>query len=509
MSKARIYARNLAANWFGQAAGLVVLFFLSPFVVHTLGKTEYGIWSLLNVFTGYLGVFDLGVRASTGRYIILYLGRGDHERVGETLKTGLGFFSLLSLLILAAAIGLGFAFPLLFPSSPPEYFGMVRLLLPLLALNVWLSAIGGAFASILAAHDRFDLSQGVDVAVLIVRTAATVAVLLAGHGIVGLTLVTVGASALAAVGTWWLARRIYPRLRVRPLRMSRGRLRELLGYGIAAFLGSVAIRVIGQADLLLVGILFNVQAVAVYSVGAMLVWYMSPFVGHISGTIFPAIQRDAATDDMNSVRWTYLRLVMISLVFGLPVYLGFVFFGDSFINLWMGREFSEAAIVIVILSASKLILLVPIGAGQVLYATGNVWFTTAVTVVESVLKVTLALVLVMALGWGLAGVAAGTLAAVLLARGVLLPWYAHRRIGLTNRTFAARALVPGLLCGAAFAGWCALVRTVVPGGTWLLFAAQVALALLGYAPLAMWLLVPRSDRMRVWGLLGVPAARKA
>jgi len=43
MSKARIYARNLAANWLGQAAGLVVLFFLSPFVVHTVGKAEYGI----------------------------------------------------------------------------------------------------------------------------------------------------------------------------------------------------------------------------------------------------------------------------------------------------------------------------------------------------------------------------------------------------------------------------------------------------------------------------------
>jgi O-antigen/teichoic acid export membrane protein len=191
------------------------------------------------------------------------------------------------------------------------------------------------------------------------------------------------------------------------------------------------------------------------------------------------------------------------------VYLGFAIFGDSFINLWMGREFSEAAIVIVILSASKLILLVPTGAGTLLYATGNVWFTTAVTAVEAILKLALALVFVMALGWDLAGVAAGTLAAVLLARGVLLPWYAHRRIGLKGRTFAIRAVLPGLLCGGVFAGWCVLVRMLVPGNTWLLFVAQVALALAGYAPLALWLLVPKSDRMRVWGFLGVSAARKA
>lgn len=386
---------------------------------------------------------------------------------------------------------------------------MVRVLLPLLALNVWLSAVSGAFASILAAHDRFDLSNGVDIAVLLLRTGATVAVLLAGHGIVGMTLVTIGAGVLAVVGTWWLARRVYPPTRVWPLRISRERLRELFGFGIAAFIGNIAIRILGQADLVLVGILFSVQAVAVYSVGAMLVWYTTPFIDHISGTIFPTIQRDFAKDDIDAVRWTYLRLITISLVFGLPVYLGFVFFGDSFIDLWMGKEFSEAVIIIIILSASRLALLVPTGAGLVLYAMGNVWFTTLVAVVESLLKVALALVLVMALGWGMPGIAAGTLVALLLTRGVLFPWYAHRRMGLKGRTFAIRAVLPGLLCGAAFAGWCILVRMVVPGSTWLLFAAQVALALLGYAPLALWLLVPRSDRMRVWGFLGVPAARKA
>ena len=43
MSTAKIHARNLAANWTAHGANLVVMFFLSPFVVHTLGKVEYGI----------------------------------------------------------------------------------------------------------------------------------------------------------------------------------------------------------------------------------------------------------------------------------------------------------------------------------------------------------------------------------------------------------------------------------------------------------------------------------
>ena len=60
-------------------AGLVVMFLVSPFVINSLGKIEYGIWSLLVVVTGYMGMLDLGVRASTGRYVILYLGKGDRS----------------------------------------------------------------------------------------------------------------------------------------------------------------------------------------------------------------------------------------------------------------------------------------------------------------------------------------------------------------------------------------------------------------------------------------------
>ena len=61
MSRARIYARNLFANWVGYGANLLVMFFMSPFVVHTLGDGTYGLWSLLMSITGYLGLVDVGV----------------------------------------------------------------------------------------------------------------------------------------------------------------------------------------------------------------------------------------------------------------------------------------------------------------------------------------------------------------------------------------------------------------------------------------------------------------
>jgi len=91
VSSGRVHARNLIANWTGHGANLVVMFFLSPFIIHTLGSVEYGIWGLLGVLTGYAGLLDLGVRVSTSRYIVLYFGKGDDVRLDETIRTALGF----------------------------------------------------------------------------------------------------------------------------------------------------------------------------------------------------------------------------------------------------------------------------------------------------------------------------------------------------------------------------------------------------------------------------------
>jgi len=507
MSDLRKHARNLMANWIGQAAGLVVVFFLSPFVVHSLGKTDYGLWSLLNVFTGYLGVFDLGMRASTGRFLIFYVGRKDLGRVNETLRTGLSFYSLVSLLIVLVAVILAWAFPLLFPSVPAEQAVTVRFLLPLLALNVWMSAMSGAFASILAAHDRFDLSQGVDVAVLGIRTGAIVAVLLSGYGIVGMTLATVGASALSLAGNYVLAHRVHPGLRAWPMGIVRDRLKEMFGYGVPSFLRNIVGMLIGQTDLVVVGVLLGVSAVTTYSIGAMLVWYSGPFIGQIAGTVFPSLQRSAAVGDVPSMRWTYMRLLKMILIVGLPMFLGYMFFGDRFICLWMGPGFPEAFTVMTILSVARLVLLMSAGADSLLSATGNVWPLTIATGVEAVVNLTLSVTFVVVLHWGLAGVAAANLAAVVLGRGLFLPWLAARRISIGARAMAKGVLLPGLLCGALFAGWCFVVRTIVTGQTWTWFAFQVILALVGYSLVAIALLVPRADRARVWKFLGLAAVR--
>jgi O-antigen/teichoic acid export membrane protein len=509
MTSARKNVRNLSLNWLGYVANLVVMFLLSPFVVHTLGEVAYGIWSLLTVLTGYMGACDIGIRASTGRYVVLYLGREDHKNVEQTIQTSLGLFSILGAVLILAGLVLGVSFPYFFPSTPPEYHRIIIFLLTTLAANLWLLIVGQVFSTILVAHDRFDLARGVDLGVLAVRAAGTIMALKWGYGIVGLTVVSLLCSSLTFFAIFTLARRVYPILKAWPPRIFRPRLKELLGYGIWAALNANAGRIMNQTDMIIVGALVSVSGVTVYSVGAMLIYYSDTILSRISATFFPPLQRAVARNDKAAARWYYARQLNLALIVGIPMFVGYAIFGDTFIGLWMGHptEFPEAsvtsaAMVMAVLSFSKLIYLPAFGGEPLMAAADRIRLVSLASLVQAVVNLGLSVFFVLVLKWGIVGVAAGTLVSQGLVRIWVIPWQAFREVGWPLRVFLEIVARSIAACGC-FVLWSLLVRNCVHGESWTNFALQVALALVGYAPIAFLILVTASDRKRIVRMLSL------
>ncbi|MCK4856441.1 MAG: polysaccharide biosynthesis protein [candidate division Zixibacteria bacterium] len=504
MAKARIIARNLVANWVGHGANLVVMFFLSPFILHTLGMTQYGIWQILTVLTGYMGILDLGVRASTGRYIVLYLGKEEYDKVDETIRTGLGMYSAVGGLIFVAGCILGAVFPWVFPSVPQEYHMTVAVLLPVLAVNIWISAFRTVLSSVLAAHERFDLARGSDLVMLAVRTVGTVVALKLGFHLIGLTAAIVGCNVVGLLVNLYMARRVHQGLRLWPLMLKRERIGELYNYGIGAFAIAVSFKIIGQTDLVIVGNLINIDAVAVYSVGAMLLYYSDTFLGQIITTFFPSLQRAVARDEMGSARWMVFRQVRLAMILGLLMYIGYLTFGESFIRLWMfhpekfpQESVTHAAQVMAILAGSKLLTLFGFGSRSLLAATGHIGFAAKMTVVEALTNLALSVAFVVLFGWGLAGVAAGTLVARFLTQTFVVPQYACRKAGINWWRYVMVIGGSGLATGGMFAVVCYGVQHILPARNWSEFSLQVAVATACYVPIALLLLVSTEDRRRM------------
>src|SRR3989337_3174154 len=88
MAVTRRLVRNVACHWAGYIVQVAVAFFMTPYVIHTLGEARYGIWTLVMGLTGYYGLLDLGIAYGITQYLTRCLAANDTENLNRTASTG-------------------------------------------------------------------------------------------------------------------------------------------------------------------------------------------------------------------------------------------------------------------------------------------------------------------------------------------------------------------------------------------------------------------------------------
>lgn len=503
MSNTRTHLRNLVFNWGGHMSTLMVMFFLSPYIVGKLDVVAYGIWSLLSVLTGYMGIFDLGVRASVGRYIALYLGKKDMHGVDETIRAGFGFFTLSGGGVLLVGILLGWLFPSLFKGVAPEHYGMVRTLLPLMVINIWLAAIAAIYSSVLAAYDRFDIARIIDLLILAIRTIGTVYVLYRGWGLWGLTGTVIAGNILSVIFNQIYAKKCHIGLQSFPFLYSKNRFKELFGYGSYAFITSAAVKIIGQSDLVIVGAVLSVSDVRQYSVGAMIIYYSATFIKIISRTFFPAVQRSVAAGKKNEVKSLFFNQIQISLFFGVLVYIGYYFYAQSFIKLWMlqatfdQKAVEAAADVMRLLAISCLPLLIITPCQDILAAIGQIRLTATLSIIEAIVNIIFSLTFTIIFNWGLIGVAAGTIVARFLIPSIFLPYLFCRTLGIQIKDFLFKSIFPAVVSIGILSTFC-FFWLKDPPQEWISFTGHVAVTGIVWFFIAIFILLSGEMRNKIF-----------
>ena len=516
MSKARIYARNLFSNWLGYGAMLAVAFFMSPFVVHSLGNARYGVWTLLMSLTGYLGLVDVGVRGGTGRYINYHMGRGEDEEVSNVVSTSLLFYTLISVLVFAASAVLAFFFEDLFPKIPPEFAREAQWVLLLLGVNVWIGFFSSTFSQLLTAAERFDLQMVADLTVLAVRTAATIWVLVTGRGLVELALVQVASGLLGCILVAILARWKGPRAHIGRRHLRWASFREVFGYGMWAFLGNGSAQLGLYASSAIIGMLIGAAEITLYSIGGMLIGYGQNFVSRIGGVMSPDILKAGGRGDHADLRWLMGKGTRATMFLGVPVLVGFMTLGGEFIAAWMGPGYTASAWVLLILATAAFGRLAIGPVSQTLVALGHVRLWAIMYSAESLAALMLSVGLVLLTDWGIYGIAVGTVLPVIVTYNIWMFIVGYRKAG-GSPLAAARSTTLRWVAGAIlFAVPCLLIPHVIPPGGWLRFWLKVGVLCILYVPIGLFVVLQRSESQmllarakswRPWGAKALPVKR--
>jgi O-antigen/teichoic acid export membrane protein len=450
---------------------MAVGFFLSPFILHRLGNVAYGVWVLAISVVAYLGLLDLGMQSSVLRFVSKGHTKGDHQSASDAISAALWVRLQISALVLVLSGVLAAVFPVVF-KVPAGLASDARKAILLIGLNAALSMSIGVIGGVLSALNRYDLQNYVSLAQSAVRVVGVVLVLQSGHGIVAIAVCELIAAIAGNCLLVWIARRLYPELRIQLRKPKRETLRQIWAYSSFAFLNTIAVQLVYQTDNLVVGAFVSTAAVTFYAIANNLCRLANQAVGAMGATFVPAASTYEAAGDTASLLMLYKNGTRATLIVSLPILITFILRGGSFIGLWMGPQYAHSSgMVLVILSVALFFMFANRAAGSIAFGiekhkTGAVW-----GIGEGVANLTLSVILVH--WYGIYGVALGTMIPSLVVHVVLWPQYISHLVGLSSFEVYWRVWAPMFLAAIPFAIATYVVEAFFPAHHLIILLAQV------------------------------------
>lgn len=326
------------------AVELLTGLFYTPLVLRLLGQSQYGIYSLVISFTGYLTIFNAGANAA---YIRFYV------QAKETDKTKVDGLNGLFLVIFSALAVIGVSAGLLISRFSPQLFGdkilpqeyeLVQKSFVLLAALIGVTVFNSCFNSIVIANERFIFGKAINALSVITAPIITAPLLYMGYdctAIIFVKLVVTGIMLIANI--LFCFKNIHIKFKLE--HYSKTMLRTIFVFTWFIFLQSVTDQLNWQIDKLILARTHGTAQISVYSVGATFNSIYMQLGMAVSGVFISQVNRlvsQRAYKDLNDL---FVKTSRLNMYITCLIMLGFTFFGKAFVLRWAGQEYSDSFIV--------------------------------------------------------------------------------------------------------------------------------------------------------------------
>ena len=460
-------------SYLNLAISFVIPFVYTPLMLQMLGQAEYGLYSLSNSVIGYLSLLSFGFGSTIVRYLTKYRAEGNKKAEEETFGFFLLLYGFLGILVMVGGVILSANVGGIFAKSlSVNEVGKMRVLTLIMAFNTALSFPLSVFASIAIAHERYFFRKVMDMVSTVAAPLANMVALCLGFASVGMALAaTVVQFLLAPISVGYCFREL--KLRPRFTRLPGALIREMLGFSVFVFIGTLVDMLFWATDKVILGMLASSVAVAVYNIGGTFSSIVTQLSTSISGVLIPRITGMVITNTPKE-EWSslFIRVGRLQfLIIGLIVS-GFSVFGRVFIDLWAGPAYADAFWVALLTMFPLCIPLIQNTGLSIVVAQNKHQFRAIVYLIIAIANVISTYLIVPYMG--IIGAALCSCVSYLLGQGIIMNVYYYKVTGLDIPRFWSNilrmAIVPG---GMLVAGMFVLERIIL--NSWLTFFLGVVI----------------------------------
>ncbi len=406
----------------------------TPFMLRSLGQSEYGLYSLAASLIAYLTLLDLGFGNAIVRYTAKFRAEGKQQELFEML----GMFQRLYMLIGVATLLIGavliFNVDALFGQTMAgEELKRMRIIIMLMSLNLAFTFPLSIFGSIITAYENFVFQRVVSLIRIVINPIVMVIALLLGYKAIALVVVTTIFNLVTLVLNWWYC---HGRLNVKIIygRFKWSLFKEIFLYSFWIFLTIIMDKIYWSSGQFILGIYKGTLAVAIYAVAIQLLHLYMTFSTAITGVLLPKVTAMVSRQSSNeAISELFIRTGRVQYIIISFILTGFILLGRPFIKLWAGADYAQAYNIALLLFIPLTVPLIQNLGITILQAQNRMKFRSITYVVISIFSLVASILL--APRYGVMGCAVATASALVVGQIVVMNIYYHTKIKIDILAF--------------------------------------------------------------------------
>ncbi|MBQ6831770.1 MAG: oligosaccharide flippase family protein [Oscillospiraceae bacterium] len=462
----------------------------TPWMVETIGKSQYGLYTLA---TSLITLFlvDFGLSSATSRYLSKYNAEGDRESAERFLGATYKLYLTIDAVIIVILIVIYFLLDKIYIKLTPEEMEQFKVVYLISAVFSVINFPCVTFKGILNAYEKFVPLKMADLLYRVFLVGFTVVALLLGYGLYAMVSVHALVGLLKLLYEFIVIKKTVP-LKVRFKKTDKGLYKEIFSYSLWVTVLSLATLLVINITPSILGMVANSTDIAVFGIVTTLEGYTYTITTAINGMFMPRISKILTKNDGETqLNRLFLSVGKFQFVLNGLIVVGIAVVGNSFIQLWMGNGYEMAyyGAVLVILPG---LFFNPLQiANTTLAVTRKVKHAALVNLLMGVLNVVLSLPL--SKNFGVIG-ACISICIARFVRVILLNILCHKILPLNIPKFIKRCYLPMSIPVVLTLAVGLAINHLVPDSGWLTFLIKGTAVVIVYAVLVLVIGLRKSER---------------
>lgn len=304
----------------------------TPWLINTIGKSDYGLYTLAMSIIGLLA-FDFGLGHATTKFVSQYLAEGRQDKVDNLLGLIYKLYLWVDAVLIIVLGVMYFFLPQIYTGLTPNEMERFSKVFLMAALFCVISFPFIPLNGILTSYEKFIQLKTCDLIHKLFIVVTMSVCLLLGHGLYALVLVNSIAGILVIGLKLWVVKKNTP-LSVNLKFKDNGILKTIGKFILWVTVAALMQRLIFNIAPSILGILSDSTAIAILGIVITLEGYVYLFANAINGMFLPRVSRLLKDNDAILELMTRVGRLQIYVIGFICVCL--ISLGKHFVSVWIG-----------------------------------------------------------------------------------------------------------------------------------------------------------------------------